>query len=138
MPGGPDPPLAKQNVRRARRAEREKRVEWIDGYSLRLTTSEKDDIKAELESEGIDILQVLAQLSDEGIKTSISYDRKADAYATTLYRNNPEYPDAGYSLTARAKSLDRCFAGLLYALREVRDFNIVSIAEARQEAESDF
>lgn len=138
MSGSTDPPLAKRNIRRARQQEKERRVEWIDGFSLRLTTEEKDDIKADLESEDINVLKILERLSGEGIKTSLCYDRKADAYSVTLYRNHPEYPDAGYSLTARATTYERCFAGLLLALREVNDFNIVSIAEERNSAEADF
>lgn len=138
MPGGPNPPLAKHNEKRARKQERERRVEWIDGFSLRLTIEEKEFIKKDLEEGTMDILTILAELTEVGIKTSIGYDRKANAYAVTLYRNHPEYADAGYSLTSRASTIERCFAGLLYALAEVNDFNIVSIAAAREQAETDF
>jgi hypothetical protein len=114
------------------------RAEWIEGFTLRLTAEEKQDVIAELEEEDVDVLDFLKEMGLHGVKTSVSYDRKADGYTVTIFRNDPEFPDAGYTLTARGRTIERCTQSLLFAIREVSDFNIVEIAEARQALEVEF
>lgn len=127
----------KRSLRIARK-ERRTQVEWLAGFTLRLTESEQENIISDLEEEDMNVQQFLEVMGAEGIKTSISYDRKKDGYALTIYRKDPDYPDSGYSLTVHARNIPRCARALVFVLQEVGDFNIVEIASARESLESTF
>lgn len=130
--------LDRRSKRNARSEQNTGYVSWIDGHALTLTTAEKEQVMGSLEEQPINALTVLDELSEVGLKTSFKYDRKNDTYLVTVYRVDPEYPDAGYTLTARAKSFDRCMGALLFALEDVQDFNLIEVKSIRELASSDF
>lgn len=116
----------------------EPQAKWKGGVRVRLTAKEKKVVEAQEKDTELDLNELLILLGDNGIKTSIWYDRDQNSYTVSLFRNRPGYKDAGYSISTSSKSIDRCFLALCFALEDLHDFDIVAIHDARTAVVPDF
>lgn len=129
--------MEKRNKRLTARENRQ-RADWVAGFTLRLAADEKERVLDDLTHGGPDMNVFLQELGAVGIKTSVSYDRKKDGYTVTIFRNDPEFPDAGYTLSSQGRTIERCVQALIFALKDVQDFNILEIVAARESLEDRF
>lgn len=135
VPDGRDPDYG---ARVLAKPKYEPQAKWKGGVRLRLTEKEKKVVEGLEEKGSLDLSELLVVLGDNGIKTSIWFDRDQGSYTVSLFRNRPGYQDAGYSIATSSRYIDRCFRSLLFVLEDVRDFDIVAIHDARTAVVSDY
>lgn len=135
------PDTVPETVRDKRKAKKDKAqswAEWVQTHTILFTASEQANILSDLEEEDVDVLKFCTALSDVGIKSSFKYHRRQNQYELRIFRDDPGAADAGYALQVRANNFERCVAGMLFAIKDVQDFNIREVTELRERFESDF
>ena len=105
---------------------------WVNTHTCVFNTEEVYLI-LELEKEGIpDMADFITQMADIGIKTTCKYDRRTNQYHMQVFRDNPEMVDAGYAISVKASSFQRCVIAMTFALGDTQVFNLEQLTEVRE------
>jgi len=118
--------------------ERPTYARWIAGYDIEFSSDDKDTIKDNIKAKDIDVYELFEQLTSPGCKVSVSLDARNNVYLASIFRNLEGYPDSGYGMTSRARTVERALAGLDYVIRDKHEFDILAITRERVQSGSDF
>ena len=113
-------------------------AEWKHTHTLLFNMREVENILSALLEEPPDMIRVLKEFADEGLKSSFKYNRRKNQYQLRVFRDDPRAGDAGYAIVVEANDFERCMAGFLYAMSDITDFNLRALVTEREAAVPDF
>ncbi len=125
-------------TRKKRKEEDTNYAEWKKTHTVIFSEEEIGYIMEALEEPQPNMIELLKEFADEGIRISIKFNRRKKLYELRIFRDDPSAGDAGYAIVVQAQSIERTMAGFLFAMKDVNDFNLAALVEIRERTSSAF